>query len=867
MRLLQRLIPQGSLKKKLIWQFSIFVAIVLIIIVFITSLLFQIVLKQQLTTSLYTNAKYALHNVEDNLSSLLESTKQFSKNHFVINGLIDPEGRTRYLPKLVQDFSKNKYFNNVSIVNFEGETIYSTSSAPPNYRNESSLRTTLAEGKMMFYFSQQNGYLIIMQPIEYYQTPQGAVIIKFDFSRAISSRLPKEKNLFYKFFADDKLIFSDNYLEGETYFSIRKKAEETMPILHSLLIETELGILQSDFSEPIRSAIFQLILICGIFVLVAVLLSRKIGNSIALPILTLCARVKDSHKNGNLKCFPVGTQDELETLAQVFDTRTDQLMSAKKHLESNNRRMQHEITERIRIEEELKKTHDLLEERIQERTVELAKAKEAAEAANISKSAFLANMSHEIRTPMNAILGFTELLDSMITEENQRGFLEAIQSSGKNLMTLINDILDLSKIEAGRLEIQVEPINPYVIFTEVKNIFSLKVQEKGLDFIIDIASDIPRNILMDEVRLRQILFNLIGNAVKFTDKGYIKISANKLYTNDSGSKLDLTLTIEDTGIGMSPESQGKIFQPFIQQEGQKTKQFGGTGLGLSISKRLVEMMGGEIFLKSELGIGSVFEIVFHDIDVSATTTLSEVDEKSTETIDVFFEKAKILIVDDVKINRMLIEAFLSDFDLELLEAENGQQALLLAKEAKPDIILMDIRMPVMDGYEALQELKKTASTRDIPVIALTASAMIGEDEKALTLGFSAYLAKPVQRETLYKTLVLFLREDQQSALTNMKKEPDDATAIADEKILLEIAVMLKANYFAQWESAKNNNNISEIIDFGEEIKLLGTEKNCVPLIAFANKLLNQANDFDIDGMKFTLNSFSAMVENWDNRVG
>ncbi len=244
----------------------------------------------------------------------------------------------------------------------------------------------------------------------------------------------------------------------------------------------------------------------------------------------------------------------------------------------------------------------------------LKRAKEAAEAANRAKSEFLANMSHEIRTPLNAVIGFSDLLSSMITDKKHKSYLSSIKTAGKTLLTLINDILDLSKIEAGRLEIKSEPINPILIFTELEQIFALKIAEKRLEFIIDI--DLPATLVLDQTRLRQVLFNLLGNAIKFTEQGYIKLSAHIRTQENDSRKIDLILAVADTGIGIPKDQQNIIFEYFQQQNGQSTRKYGGTGLGLAITKRLVEMMNGQISVRSDQG--SVFEITLRDVEVPPT---------------------------------------------------------------------------------------------------------------------------------------------------------------------------------------------------------------------------------------------------------
>ncbi len=259
-----------------------------------------------------------------------------------------------------------------------------------------------------------------------------------------------------------------------------------------------------------------------------------------------------------------------------------------------------DITERKKVENDLKKARD------------------AANAANQAKSEFLANMSHEIRTPMNAVIGFSDILAFQITDIKQKSYLESIQIAGKNLLNLINDILDLSKIEAGRFKIHYEPVNILAIFNELQQIFVLKIAEKNLDFIVDIDTELPETLMLDEIRLRQILLNLIGNAIKFTDSGYIKINAKQIYQKDKSNQLELVVTIEDSGIGIPADQQEIIFESFRQQDGQSTRKYGGTGLGLAISKRLVEMMNGQISVTSIPGKGSSFSIILPRVKVVVT---------------------------------------------------------------------------------------------------------------------------------------------------------------------------------------------------------------------------------------------------------
>jgi len=481
------------------------------------------------------------------------------------------------------------------------------------------------------------------------------------------------------------------------------------------------------------------------------------------------------------------------------------------------------------------------------------KLKEAmiqAESANMAKSEFLANMSHEIRTPLNAVLGFSELLKEQLSGNDiYSNYLEGIQTSGKNLLGLINDILDLSKIEAGKMEISYEPVNPYQVIEDIRQIFSLKTKEKKLDFQIEIDSVLPKCILIDETRLRQILFNLIGNSVKFTMSGKIKVTAKSAKKDSAGSKVDIKFIVEDTGIGIQENQLELIFEKFRQQEGQSTRKFGGTGLGLSITKRLVEMMNGSISVESEINKGSKFSVTFKDVNVS---TLTDEDISRDYLIDikgVKFRNQVILLVEDIESNRTIIREYLKDFELKILEAENGEEAILIAQRYIPDLILMDIQMPVMDGFKAASILKETPETSTVKIIAITAYSFNRESSKINSV-FDGYLRKPVSKISIISELMKYLKYIKKEESGGIYKEK---TLLFDEiKFPLECLDELKEKIIPGLEEAINGLIIEEVISFVNNLYEFCAINKIDSMRNYLDEIKKYAESFKVEALTRTL---------------
>ena len=392
-----------------------------------------------------------------------------------------------------------------------------------------------------------------------------------------------------------------------------------------------------------------------------------------------------------------------------------------------------------------------LERKVINRTSALLDAKKQAESANLAKSTFLSTMSHEIRTPMNAVLGFAEILRKRETDKQKAYFIDSIHSAGKSLLGLINDVLDISKIEADKMIINYHPVNILPFFEKITSLFTLKSQDKKLDFRIKIDKNIPIAISIDENRLRQILINIIGNAIKFTSEGFIEIRVSSKISIDN--QIQLYIDVEDSGIGIAKDQQEKIFEAFEQQKGQSTSVYGGTGLGLAITSRLILLMKGDISVSSELNKGSCFSLIFHDIEVVAPVIEMNLSDDDLGLVK--FHNTQVVIADDNTHNREILQEWLSNWNIKCLIAKNGQEALDLVKTNKVDLILMDMKMPVMDGYETSAFLKSHDSTNHIPIVGVTASALKA-DEELIRKTCDSFIAKPVSEKAILNIMGEFL---------------------------------------------------------------------------------------------------------------
>jgi len=467
-------------------------------------------------------------------------------------------------------------------------------------------------------------------------------------------------------------------------------------------------------------------------------------------------------------------------------------------------------------------------------------------------------MSHEIRTPMNAILGYSKLLSKLISDEKQKSYLDIIQTSGKNLLSLINDILDLSKIEAGKLDIINNPMSLQNLLNEIRDIFQIKTKEKGINFILKASPDIPEGLLLDETRLRQVLFNVVGNAVKFTEHGLVSVSAEKIISDNDTSRINLIFKIEDTGMGIASDQLESIFNPFEQQKGQGNK-YGGTGLGLTITRRLAEMMNGKISVSSQAGKGSCFTVELREVEISPVIAESSLSE-SRNFIFADFKGAKILLVEDNRYNIELLRAILSPLNIRLTEAYNGKQAIESLKSFKPDMILMDMKMPVMDGYKTVPIIKSDKNLKDIPIIALTADVIPENREKIMAAGCNGFLAKPVDEKRLLKELMKFLPCHSEET-KNLRVS--ETLRVLSEQISHEDRVYiinsLSSELMQEWEQIADSVILDKWSEFGTKIKELGEKYKADVIADYGSSVIQDSERFNIVKLKQTIQGYPEFV--------
>ena len=625
------------------------------------------------------------------------------------------------------------------------------------------------------------------------------------------------------------------------FLTLTETVKDTSLKVVKVITEDELlssfSVISNNFNELKSQLRNTYITLTIVIIFLAIFLSNYLLKFfIFVPLSNINQKLIDV-KEGKFNTFLPFEQneDEITQIALSFNKMTDEL------------RVSHEKLKNQSIE---------LENEIEERTYKLKQAKEEAISANRSKSQFLANMSHEIRTPMNAILGFTQLLDRKLEDPRMLTYLKSISDSGNILLRLIDDILDISKVEAGKLELQYSSVNLSQLCYSLDVMFGSLAREKGLNFDVMIDEKLPKGLKLDEVRIRQVVTNLLSNAIKFTDQGKVELNIKVIQKQDNF--IDISISVSDSGCGIPEKDKNKIFGAFEQSPGQQRQEYGGTGLGLAISKSLVELMNGTIECESEESKGSTFTVNMYGVEILDSPLKRPRKDVKVKIPDL--RGKVILIAEDISFNRELLKGYLQETHASLVFASDGVETIEKCREINPDLILMDIKMPKMGGIQAASIINNIPDFKNTPIIFITASAMINEYDQN-KIYCDSLLSKPVKRDDLLSEIQKFLQEEESSE--NITEKIDLDEVIEDNSNIIsdnELLNLLTNDTKALQKKALKSLQLNHIQDFYDAMVSISASYDNEAITMYMNAFQEYFNNFDMKNVESKLAEFDSLVE-------
>jgi two-component system, sensor histidine kinase len=630
-------------------------------------------------------------------------------------------------------------------------------------------------------------------------------------------------------------VFGEDALE--LYFPILRDGD----LVSTVYIRSSLEAFTEKTSEFIGEAALVLVAGLAFSLLLSVVLQRTLSGRIE----ALSEVARDVSESGRYdRRVAEGGSDELGLLSAGFNEMLTQIQSR---------------------DGALRDARDTLEDRVEERTAEVERARkeaialaEAAEAANQSKSVFLANVSHELRTPLNAILGFAEILKKGV-DASQQQYAEGVLTSGQELLQKVSDIIDLSRLDAGRLERKDHPSRLNRMMMEVEQTFIPEAERRGITFVHEIGDSVPEVVLMDDYLLKQAIVKVVDNAVKFTHQGQVRVVIAS--DRSDGKTCDIQILIEDTGVGIPENQLGEVFKAFTQKSGQSINEYGGTGLGLAFAQSALEMLGAQLKLESEEGVGTTVHFTLPDVVIGDA---DEVDEEAGAELDpetVRFEPARVLVVNHHEVSRRLIVGYLESAGLNPVDASDGEAAIDSARREPPHAILMEINMPEMDGVRAAKRLSRYDATRGIPVIALGSGA--AAQGEGLFIGS---IDDPSDRGNVIRAVAQILpyKESEQvttsvSVSTDESWDPNGLSG-EERQALPSLLAQLDGDLKDEWEQASFTMSIDEVEALGAKATELGNHYSFGPLAAWGDRVHTEAGTFQMDALPVTLAEYEGLLE-------